>query len=577
MSPTLSSMFFQENGQNAIGAKGLTPRPHSSGETCTKEKDAHSKKDIHRYHPYSKMICISPLASSKMNKTSKSTGDLPSQNNADHKKEFPDLLNGPLTSPTLHFDDMHMAEKDLMEDEDLSVLLQLASSSQKQGRGGNESRNSHPRHPHPHTSKSDAPSSLHLPLMSGPGDMTESDFLPRPTRMAFRASPERHNGGKGPPPHIPIRSRDHRIHGHDNNSNTPYPPGSAVSVLPKKIPMKRSNSLPPKKAISDKADMSKPARSKSTSLPASNNNSEPYSSPFKQMPPTGGAPGYYHPGMNHGAPYPPPHPHDGVGPHHPPPPRGMPPHSAQYNSHPPYHGHPPSTGAPVGHMIPPHGGPHGGPHHPYGGHPPPHPPHYHPHMMAPYTSINQSAAHASGGKSKQKADKRNTKDTTARGGKRENNTGNTSAKKRARASSSKRKNNVPGAAQKGMASDSKNQSSSLSVAILRGVTMRPSGKWVSSYLLLKYCTIFRESIAQLNSIFFVLQQAQLYYAGKSRYIGVFDTREKAALAYEIAREKLKSNKTSPDSQSPQETELAVSAARREAFKYVNEPEPAHKR
>lgn len=493
-------MFFQENGQNAIGAKGLTPRPHSSGETCTKEKDGHSKKDIHRYHPYSKMICISPLASSKMNKTSKSTGDLPSQNSADHKKEFPDLLNGPLTSPTLHFDDMHMAEKDLMEDEDLSVLLQLASSSQKQGRGGNESRNSHPRHPHPHTSKSDAPSSLHLPLMSGPGDMTESDFLPRPARMAFRASPERHNGGKGPPPHIPIRSRDHRIHGHDNNSNTPYPPGSAVSVLPKKIPMKRSNSLPPKKAISDKADMSKPARSKSTSLPASNNNSEPYSSPFKQIPPTGGAPGYYHPGMNHGAPYPPPHPHDGVGPHHPPPPRGMPPHSTQYNSHPPYHGHPPTTGAPVGHMIPPHGGPHGGPHHPYGGHPPPHPPHYHPHMMAPYTSINQSAAHASGGKSKQKADKRNTKDTTARGGKRENNTGNTSAKKRARASSSKRKNNVPGAAQKGMASDSKNQSS-LSVAILRGVTMRPSGKWVSFYLLLKYCTIFVNLWLNLISFF----------------------------------------------------------------------------
>ena len=56
------------------------------------------------------------------------------------------------------------------------------------------------------------------------------------------------------------------------------------------------------------------------------------------------------------------------------------------------------------------------------------------------------------------------------------------------------------------------KAAALAAAILRGVTMRPSGKW----------------------------QAQLYYAGKSRYIGVFDTREKAALAYEIAREKLKS-------------------------------------
>jgi hypothetical protein len=45
---------------------------------------------------------------------------------------------------------------------------------------------------------------------------------------------------------------------------------------------------------------------------------------------------------------------------------------------------------------------------------------------------------------------------------------------------------------------------------IRGVTQRPSGKW----------------------------QAQLYFAGKSRYIGVFDSREKANLGYEIAREYL---------------------------------------
>jgi len=45
----------------------------------------------------------------------------------------------------------------------------------------------------------------------------------------------------------------------------------------------------------------------------------------------------------------------------------------------------------------------------------------------------------------------------------------------------------------------------------RGITCRPSKKW----------------------------QAQLYYARKSRYIGVFDNREKAALAYEVAREILK--------------------------------------
>lgn len=75
---------------------------------------------------------------------------------------------------------------------------------------------------------------------------------------------------------------------------------------------------------------------------------------------------------------------------------------------------------------------------------------------------------------------------------------------------------------------------------------------------------------------YFLQQAQLYYAGKSRYIGVFDTREKAALAYEIARERLKADPkdtTSGGGQSPEATEAKVSLARKEAFAGVNEPDP----
>lgn len=103
------------------------------------------------------------------------------------------------------------------------------------------------------------------------------------------------------------------------------------------------------------------------------------------------------------------------------------------------------------------------------------------------------------------------------------------------------------AAMNAAAGHKNDKAAALASAIMRGVTMRPSGKW----------------------------QAQLYYAGKSRYIGVFDTREKAALAYEIAREKLKTDKSPSDqsAQSVQETEANVNAARKAAFEGVNEKDP----
>jgi hypothetical protein len=64
------------------------------------------------------------------------------------------------------------------------------------------------------------------------------------------------------------------------------------------------------------------------------------------------------------------------------------------------------------------------------------------------------------------------------------------------------------------------------------------------------------------------QQAQLYYSGKSRYIGVFDSREKAALAYEIAREVLKEEKGGgPLTQ--EVIDKNVNLARKAAFAGVN--------
>ena len=88
---------------------------------------------------------------------------------------------------------------------------------------------------------------------------------------------------------------------------------------------------------------------------------------------------------------------------------------------------------------------------------------------------------------------------------------------------------------------------------------------------------FRFIVAHLDRSLFLstLQRVQLHYAGKVRYIGTFDTREKAALAYEIAREKLKSDKVPSykSTQSLKATETAVNSAQKAAFEGVNEKYP----
>lgn len=86
-----------------------------------------------------------------------------------------------------------------------------------------------------------------------------------------------------------------------------------------------------------------------------------------------------------------------------------------------------------------------------------------------------------------------------------------------------------------------NKEASLAAALLRGVTMRPSGKW----------------------------QAQLYFAGRSRYIGVFPSQAAAALAHEIFRNNIKQY-NDDTRMSLQEREDAVNAARKEAYDGVNE-------
>jgi hypothetical protein len=130
---------------------------------------------------------------------------------------------------------------------------------------------------------------------------------------------------------------------------------------------------------------------------------------------------------------------------------------------------------------------------------------------------------------------------------------NTTKKPKPVSSSKRKKNTCPQEREKAaasvhavnMASGGKNdRAAARAAAIFRGVTMRTSGKW----------------------------QAQLYFAGKSRYIGVFDTREKAALAHEIARENLKKagSQSGPKDSIEKSTESMVNVARIAALEGVNE-------
>ena len=68
----------------------------------------------------------------------------------------------------------------------------------------------------------------------------------------------------------------------------------------------------------------------------------------------------------------------------------------------------------------------------------------------------------------------------------------------------------------------------------------------------------------------LIGQAQVYYAGKSQYIGVFDTKVEASLAYEIARKLLNSDPYEAVSLSGEEIKANIGLARRAALKGVSE-------
>ncbi|GAX29432.1 hypothetical protein FisN_16Hh127 [Fistulifera solaris] len=474
--PTVSTSFFFSDVASL--PRGDTP--------AAREESASKRKNI------SSIICISPLSSSKAR-----TGTTPPANLKDmfsSPQEKSKARSLPLLSddtpredkrrtsqrsaskdPSL--DAVPLAERDLMEDEDMSVLLQLASNTPRSAGG---TTTSGPVFRSPTSGKEDRTESENLPALQLP--MIGGQNGRKPKRGEEFAPPQLGmRSGSGTKNILPGSSQKENEagdsqDGSDNKSPTgaypmhpPYP-RDAPAFYPPAPPGMHGPSGSMRVVVGGPPPSGSPPR---PGISTSPHQAPPfYDHPYP--PPPGMYSQYHHVGY----PY-------------------------QYSHHPPRH-------MPL-----------------YGGHQPP-------------ATVGQEP-------------KKGTKKTISKPVKRGPSSPDSKVTKKPRKSPSKTKNKVTPQLEGedrdkaaasilavNAASGGKNdKAAALAAAILRGVTMRPSGKW----------------------------QAQLYFAGKSRYIGVFDSREKAALAYEIAREKLKHGPQEPNGKS---TENLVNAARKAAFDGVNE-------
>ncbi len=538
LSPTAYSLFSPGGGiASAINTPGgmfssaipRTPRtPNGTRLSLPLTSDAVGADGKKKTPGISSMICVSPLASRKSSnttvsikgeKTQNSTGNnsataMAAASNIPHPGtpiNFKEVFASPKTDsrgmiraepsneiPTLGHPneaasneelssrlslEKHTAERDVREDEDLNVLLKLAETTPNR-------RAAEPKQSRSFRNQNlyDHPGSMYS-LPTG-GNPPASLHLPYIGKHGTNSS-----AGKG---------RKKNTSGTKSDEFTPPP-----------LPIRSTNATSPSKG-SKNADQGKSkAQDKKGSF--QQNTGHP-----KSAYPYPGTPGHVH------------HPGAGAYPH--PPPHFMHPHGPYYSYPPPHPGSLPGSG-----------------------HPPPPPPPYPTIYSNPPVPPGSTPDTKKGQKAKGVVPK-----TTAP--KRQANSPNTEARKRAKKTTSRkggkrtrttvtqplsgpeREKSAATITAINAATGNKNdKAASLASAILRGVTMRPSGKW----------------------------QAQLYYAGKSRYIGVFDTREKAALAYEIAREKLKTDKPASEqgAQSIKETEANVNAARKAAFEGVNEKDP----
>ncbi|EEC44166.1 predicted protein [Phaeodactylum tricornutum CCAP 1055/1] len=532
--PTVSTSFFFTDVATLPRGNDLTPRNGDGGETPVRDGSRRSAS-----HGISSIICISPLASAKVRGSTTSTpmnlkDVFASPREKSRMRGLPLLNDTPAKRQQLRVprrssskdpsvDAVHLAERDLMEDEDLSVLLQLASNTpQHREPDGAHGNGVDPvfRSPDYRKNIGDDESGENLPTLQLPmiGNGRHDELLSSRLAQKSRSRDLGDADDFAPPPHLGMRSTS------SSGSKEAY---AKVLSLPN-----RSGSGKVNKSEGQAASNQYPTHPSYPQPISSQDHSSYYSMP-------------------HGVP-------------------SGPSGSMRISM-----GGPPPTAAGKGSPSRPHGGrsPHDAPHpyHDYSTHngmqyPSQHPMYsqYAPYGTYPYAypPLRQmpmySAQHPSAGPTTPlKKSVVKMKSGTKRPLTEKLALGSAKKQRKSPSASAKKKNKSPQITDKAelqkaadairavnAASGGKNdKAAALAAAILRGVTMRPSGKW----------------------------QAQLYFSGKSRYIGVFDTREKAALAYEIAREKLKAGGgEGAGSQSPKTTENLVNTARKAAFDGVNE-------
>lgn len=523
--PTFStSFFFSDVAGLPRGGDCSSPKSGAAnGASDTDKRNGNSRGN-------NNIICISPLS------TYKTKGNQLGPNSP--KINYKEMFASPAERSGMamlgqraragvqkggSLDAVHLAERDLMEDEDLSVLLQLASNT--------------PRPAVPDAAPSGGPDKAEGTKVFRKNG--ENENLPS---LQLPMIGSRDGDGKGARLARKTHSRDHNDLPDDRVRPMAQTSGGPALDLNQK-----SGPEAAKKPIAPGS-----MHPSSRPYPPMSSHFAHHESPYYPS---------MHPGMAHGGSM-----RVVVG--GPPPNRGKGTSEAQrvrsYNMGPRGEYPPPPYPPPPSHYPHHRGVPPPPPHiHPHYGRYPPHPSHSHRHMPL-YATHSKAKSTATPTTKKQPA---KTASAAKPGLKRPavspspKTPSSTKKSKKSSQGAPKKKNRSPQLVDKverqkaaatiqavNQASGGKNdKAAALAAAILRGVTMRPSGKW----------------------------QAQLYFAGKSRYIGVFDTREKAALAYEIAREKLKSEKSSAEGGvlSPKRTESAVNAARKAAFEGVNERDP----